>query len=314
MPTLVKLQSIAGFQPGVTPDVLFVLHLWLLYTRLSLLRSTAGTMILSLCWKGLRSQQENPKAADLQRDKSSASLSRIPFIQAQSTSCHQLQSPSPHTSSGKLVSTSGGGKHHPTHPFGRKASQGKLSPLTQIVQTRWWLVPSPYHLVNSATQAICAKADNSNSGPTALYELWIYILQWNHQPLTNTKIPSVVSSWNWLMHQPNQRTGERCYCLGETCSTTQMHCRRDTYPSIYSLHSQASFLLPLRWCLQLNEHITAEFLFLICPLGVLLTLLRAIFKRAISWLGSFAVPSPLAACASLARNPISYYHPLNQRN
>lgn len=162
---------------------------------------------------------------------------------------------------------------------------------------------------------ICAKAGNSNSSPIALCELWIYILQQNHQPAPpNPKNPFSGFFLELANGPVGNWTGEGCYCLGETCSSTQMHCRRDTYPSVCSLYSQASFLFPLRWCLQLNEHITAEILFFICPLGVLLTLPRTIFKCAISWLGSFAVPSPLAACASLVQNPISYYHPLNQKN
>lgn len=105
MPMLVKLKSSADFQTGVTPDV--------------------------LCWKGHRFQQEKHKAADFQREKSSASLPWIPFIQAESTSRHQLQPPSQHTSSGKLVSTHRSGKHHLTHPFGKKAwaLEQKLSPV-----------------------------------------------------------------------------------------------------------------------------------------------------------------------------------------
>jgi len=50
-------------------------------------------------------------------------------------------------------------------------------PLTEIAQTRGCLITSSQQLMNSVIQAICAKADNSNSSLRPICELWIYILQ-----------------------------------------------------------------------------------------------------------------------------------------
>lgn len=129
---------------------------------------------------------------------------------------------------------------------------------------------------------------------------------------TNPKIPSVVSSWDQPMYQRAQ-SQEKDAPAYERPAAANKSIQKGHLPEISSSHSQAS-LFSFRLCLQQNEHITVEILLLICPLGVLLTLPRTIFKCAISWLDSFAVPPPLAACVSLAQNPISYYHPLNQRN
>ena len=155
------------------------LGLWLLYTLLSSLMSTAGTMILP---SAERATGPNRKNTRLQISKGTNPVRHFPEFPL-----FRLNLP-PATNPNHLPSIPVQGNWSvpvgvestipPTH-LGRKQQPHREScpPLTQVVQRRWWLVPSPYHLMNSVTQAICAKADNSNSSPTGLHELRIYILQ-----------------------------------------------------------------------------------------------------------------------------------------
>lgn len=124
-------------------------------------------------------------------------------------------------------------------------------------------------------QAMLRATAPSSTRPTVLGQLGIYTLPGNH-PKTRNPFSS------FLPPARAAASSGHC-CLGETCSSTQGPVRWDTDPSVRFSRPQAPFLLPFR-CLQLNEPIMAQILFLTHPPGVLLTLLRTIFKCAISWL------------------------------